>query len=98
MAQLLQILQGLGATADVSRVVSKSFMVSSYRKKIRERGMRNNFWGDSAADASLDRHSLHEKLAEARQVCLKSIKAYPAAAAELNSILGDIDEQLARLS
>jgi Ca-activated chloride channel homolog len=98
VAQLLQILQGLGAMDDVEHVVSMTMMLSSYRKQIRQREVRNAYWDASDLDVSLDDDSLHATLVEARQVCLSSIRAYPAAAAELNGILGDIDEQLARLS
>jgi hypothetical protein len=98
VAQLLQILQGLGAMDDVSRIVSISSMIRSSRKKFRHRGVRHHDWHSSESDESLDNDSLRETLSEARRVCLDSRQAYPTAAAELNSILGDIDEQLARLS
>jgi Ca-activated chloride channel homolog len=98
VAQLLQILQGLGAMDDASRIVSVTDMVGSARKKYRQRQVRHLDWHDAESDQSVDDDSLREMLTEARRVCLKSRQAYPAAAAELDSILGDIDEQLARLS
>jgi hypothetical protein len=98
VAQLLQILQGLGEMDDALRLVSMAKMMGLLRKEHRQREVRNVGWHEAAEYLSLDDASLGNVLAEARHVCLESRRAYPAAAAELDGILGDIDEQLARLS
>ena len=79
-------------------LVSMTEMLDLYRKEHRQREVRNAGWERSDADYRLDDHSLRQLLATARQVCLESRQAYPAAATELDGILGDIDERLARLS
>ena len=98
VAQLLQILQGLGAMDDATRLVSVVDMMRVARKKHKMRQHRKQDWQDAAADDSLDDDSLRELLVEARQVCLESRRAYPTVAAEFDGILSDIDEQLARIS
>jgi Ca-activated chloride channel family protein len=98
VAQLLQILQGLGAMDDASRLASAARMLGLVRKEHRQREARKRYWQEREADYSLDDDSLRHVLAAAREVCLESRQSYPAAAAELDGILGDIDERLARLS
>lgn len=98
VAQLLQILQGLGAIDDASRLVSVTGMLEGQRKEHKQRMVRNMAWHRAAVDYSLDDGSLRALLAAAREVCLESRQAYPTAVAELDGILGDIDERLAHLS
>ncbi|MCZ7377095.1 vWA domain-containing protein [Micromonospora sp. WMMC250] len=98
VAQLLQILQGLGAMDGASRLVSLTGMLGSFRKEHVQRMSRNAAWHRAASDYFLDDESLRDLLSAAREVCLESRQAYPAAAAEIDDIRGDIDERLARLS
>ena len=98
VAQLLQILQGLGAMDDASRLVSVVKMMGLVRKEHMQREVRNVAWHRAESDYVLDDYSLRDLLGAARDVCLESRQAYPAAATELDGILGDIDERLARLS
>jgi Ca-activated chloride channel homolog len=99
VAQLVSLLQGLGATNEVSRIADITGMLSMARKGRKHRGERDVLWNNVyAADDRRDAGSLEEILQAAREVCQHSMRTYPAAATELNGILDDINGQLARLS
>jgi Ca-activated chloride channel homolog len=98
VAQLLQILQALGAMDDASQLASAAMMMGLVRKEHMHREAKNAGWHRADADYALDERSLRDLLKAARRVCLEARQAFPAAAVQLDGIMDDIDERLARLS
>jgi Ca-activated chloride channel homolog len=98
VAQLINLLQGLGAARDARMLAGMTEMLQRSRKEHKHRGDRAMGWHEGPMDAGIDRISLQRILRRARDLSQQSISRYPYAADQLNGILGDIDEQLARLS
>jgi hypothetical protein len=98
VAQLINLLQGLGGGQDAATVAAMVNMLGQSRKKHLHRGDREMGWFDSPMEAAIDQHSFAEILHGAKDVIQQSLVKYPYAADELNAILGDVNEQLARLS
>ncbi len=95
VAQLIDLLRGLGATRDAAMMTS---ILERSRKEHMHRAYRAKDWHEKDIDEAIDRRSLESILRGAQYLTQESISKYPYASDQLNGILGDINEQLARLS
>jgi Ca-activated chloride channel family protein len=92
VAQLVELLRGLGDTREIQRLISAS------RKEQSHRYSKDVSWESSDMEAEVDLDSTRHTLEGALSVGQRALADHPYAAQELEVILRDIDEQLARLS
>ena len=92
VAQLVDLLRGLGAVRDVDSLIGLS------RKEHMHRQDYEMAWESSDMDDVVASDSTLHTLVSARTVGQQALEQYPYAVSEINTILRDIDEQLAHLS